>query len=127
MNAARETWVSERTETVQPTTYRAPRRYRSRGRVTLLAIVLVLIAIAVVGDRIAERIATDQLRTRLVAALDERNVGYESMDVEMGGFPFLTQVARGRYDAITIDMTQVQLPTSTGRVVTLPTLHAAAS
>jgi hypothetical protein len=126
MNAARETRVSERTETVQPT-YRAPRRYRGSGRLTLFAIVLVLIAIAVVGDRVAEKFATDQLRTRVVAAVDARNVGYETLDVRIGGFPFLTQVARGRYDAITIDMTEVRLPTTTGKVVTLPTLHAVAS
>jgi LmeA-like phospholipid-binding len=126
MNAARETWVSEQTDPVQPT-YRAPRRYRRTGKLTLVAIVLVLVAIAVVGDRVAAKFATEQLQTRLVAAVDDHNVGYETIDVEIGGFPFLTQVARGRYDAISIDMTEVRLTTTTGRVVTLPTLHAVAS
>jgi hypothetical protein len=49
------------------------------------------------------------------------------MDVTIGGFPFLTQVAAGRYDAITIDMTQVELPTASGRRANLPLLHAVAS
>ncbi len=105
----------------------APRRIGRTGKTTLVAIVLVLVAIAVVGDRLASKIATDQLRTRLVAAVDDRGIGYSTLDVTIGGFPFLTQVAKGRYDAITIDMTQVRLSTANGRTATLPSLHAVAS
>jgi phage-related holin len=126
MSATRdvETPVSE--PTVQPSTVRR-RRLTVFGPVSLLVILLLLVAIAVVGDRVAEKVAAEQLRTRLVAAVDDHGIGYQSIDVEIGGFPFLTQVAAGRYDAITIDMTQVQLPTANGRAATLPNLHAVAS
>jgi hypothetical protein len=104
-----------------------PRRRRRRGTSYLLAIVLVLVAIAVVGDRVAAQFATEKLRTKLVAAVDNHDVRYDTIDVSIGGFPFLTQVAAGRYDDITIDMTGVRLVTQTGKIVTLPTLHAVAS
>jgi hypothetical protein len=118
--------MSERTETV-PATYPMPRPRRNTGRVLLLAIVVVLVAIAFVADRVAAKLATEQLQTRLVAAVDDHGVRYQSIDVNIGGFPFLTQVASGRYDAITIDMTGVQLTTSTGRTAELTSLHAVAS
>jgi LmeA-like phospholipid-binding len=93
----------------------------------LLAIIAVLAAIAVVGDRLAAQYATEQLRTELVSQLDDNGVGYATTDVSIGGFPFLDQVARGRYESITIDMTEVRLPNGTGGTAGLPTLHAVAT
>jgi hypothetical protein len=123
MNAStRETYVTEQGETGEVA---RPRRRRG-GWVTLLAILLVLVAIAVVGDRVAASFATRELRSRLVAEVNSHDIGYDSMDVAIGGFPFLTQVAKGHYDEITIDMTQVKLPAGNGRTATLPTLHVVA-
>jgi hypothetical protein len=119
--------VSEPIVTVQPTRSPVRRRRSAFGLVSLLIILLLLAAIAVVGDRVAAKFAAQQLQTRLVAAVDDHGVGYQSIDVSIGGFPFLTQVAQGRYDAITIDMTQVRLPTANGRPATLPSLHVVAS
>src|SRR5687767_13946335 len=89
-------------------TYERPRRRRS-GWATLLAILLVLGAILVVGDRVAAQYAEREVRTQVVAALSERGVEYDTADVNVGGFPFLTQVADGRYEEITIDLTNVRL------------------
>ena len=83
------------------------RRRRRSGWPTLLAILLVLAAILVVGDRVAAQIAEGEVRTQVVAALSERGVEYDTADVNVGGFPFLTQVAAGRYEEITIDLTNV--------------------
>ena len=104
-----------------------PRRRRRGGWVSLLAILAVLSAIVVVGDRVAAKYATDELRTQLVAELNNRGVESSTTQVGIGGFPFLTQVAKGRYDQITIDMTEVRLPAGGRRVVTLPTLNVVAS
>jgi hypothetical protein len=101
----------------------AARRRRPRsGWFTLMLIVLVLAAIAVVGDRVAARFATEELQTRLVADFAERGVQYDSMNVEVGGFPFLTQVVQGQYESITIDMSNVRL-----RGATMPTMHVVAT
>jgi hypothetical protein len=106
-------------------TYERPRRRRS-GWATLLAILLVLGAILVVGDRVAAQYAEREVRTQVVAALSERGVEYDTADVNVGGFPFLTQVADGRYEEITIDLTNVRLSAS-GREATLPRLNVVAS
>src|SRR5262249_48734431 len=47
---------------------------------------------------------------RLVAELDHRDIGYQSLDVQIGGFPFLVGVAQGRDEQVTIDMSKVTLP-----------------
>jgi hypothetical protein len=76
----------------------------------LLAILLVVGAILVVGDRVAASAADREVRARLVAELDHRDVGYQSLGVQIGGFPFLVEVAQGRYQQVTIDMSEVTLP-----------------
>lgn len=120
MSALGETQVSERT-------YGRPRRRGSRSLTFIVSVVLLLAAIAVVADRVAAKVATDELESRLVAQMSDREVRYRSMDVAIGGFPFLTQVARGRYDEITIDMSDVELPAGGGRSAVLPTLHVVAT
>ncbi len=108
------------------TSYRRPRRRGGSG-VSLLAVLLILAAIAVVGDRVAERYAAQELKAQLVAELQDRGVTADATEVSIGGFPFLDQVARGRYESITIDMTGVRLAGANGRPTTLPTLHAVAT
>jgi LmeA-like phospholipid-binding len=113
------------------TEYRAGapvRRRRRRGGLTaLLAILLVLGAILVVADRVAAQAAERELQSQVVQELAARQVAYSSLDVGIGGVPFLTQVARGRYDKITIDMAEVQLPAGEARAATLPDLHVVAT
>ncbi len=104
------------------------RRTRRRGGLLLplVAIVLLLGAIAVIADRVAAKAASDELKSRIEAELVSRDVTYSSLDVVVGGTPFLTQVAEGRYDSIAIDMTEVRLPAGAGRSATLPELHVVA-
>ena len=104
---------------------RRVRRRRRSGWPTLLAILLVLTGILVVGDRVAAGIAEGEVRTQVVAALSERGVEYDTAEVNVGGFPFLTQVAAGRYEEITIDLTNVRL-SNDGRNATLPRLNVVA-
>jgi len=120
-SATRESTVSE---------YRSgrPVRRRRRGGWTALFLTLVVLAvIAVVADRVAAQVATKQLRAQIVQELDARDVAYSSLDVSIGGVPFLTQVLRGRYDQITIDMAQVSLPTGAGARAILPNLNVVAT
>lgn len=105
-----------------------PRRRRRGGWLTvLLVLLLVLGAVAVVADRVAASYATKELRAQLVSQLSQMDVKYDSLDVNIGGFPFLTQVARGNYDKISIDMANVQLPQQGGNGATLPSLHVVAT
>jgi hypothetical protein len=117
--SSRETGVTE------PISHRRTRPRRGLW-VPLVAIVLVIAAIAVVADRVAAKAASDQLESRIAAELVSRQVSYSTLDVTVGGTPFLTQVAQGRYESITIHMTEVRLPAGGGREANLPVLHVAA-
>jgi hypothetical protein len=105
---------------------RRPRRRRGGGWLTLGVILLVLVVLAVIADRVAAAFAEREIRAQLVSELADRDVGYGTLDVAVNGVPFLDQVARGRYDGITIDLTDVALAAE-GRQATLPSLHVVAS
>jgi hypothetical protein len=103
-------------------------RRRRSGWVALFVTIVVIIAIALVADRVAQYYATQRLRDQIVSELDSRGIGHDTLAVNVGGFPFLTQVVRGRYDAISIDLTGVTLPPGPGTpAVAIPQLHAVAT
>ena len=77
-----------------------PARRPRRGLRVLLITMLVLLALLVALDRIAVRIVADQIATRAQSA---ENLA-ERPRVSLGGFPFLTQVASGRYRDIDIEV-----------------------
>jgi len=116
--------VTEYGETGYATrTYARPGRLgrRRRGLPLLAAVLLAIGAVLVVGDRVAAKVAADEIETRVVAELSSRGVTADRTDVGVEGFPFLTQVAEGKYDKITVDMTTVRL-----RGATLPQLNVVA-
>lgn len=92
----------------------------------VLGIVLILAVVLVVADRAASAVAANQLQARVAQELQARQVGYASLDVTVAGVPFLTQVARGRFESISIDMTDVRLH-SGDLEATLPALHVVAT
>lgn len=76
-----------------------PRR-RRRGWIVLAVVVIVLAALLVVADRAAASYA----RQRLSEVVAERAgaTGGRVEQVEIGGFPFLTQAVGGRYDSVRV-------------------------
>src|SRR5258705_11652571 len=80
-------------QTTPATSAPVRRRRRRGGWVTLLAILLVLGALAVIGDRVAANLASDKLRERIVTQLQSRNVGSDSLEAELGGIPLPRRVA----------------------------------
>lgn len=76
-------------------------RRRHRGLVALLVTVVVVLVLLAVADRIAERIADHKLAGKIQSAQQLTS----RPDVSIGGFPFLTQVLRGRYSSVTITST----------------------
>lgn len=109
-----------------PGTARRPRR-RGGLWLPLVAIVLVIAGIAVVADRAAAKAASEELKSRIAAELVSREVTYATLDVAVGGTPFLTQVADGRYESIKIDMTEVRIPAGADRSADVPELHVVAT
>ena len=62
-----------------------------------LVAVLVVLGLLVVADRVGESVAERTLADQLEQELGSRP------DVEIGGFPFLTQALRGRYEQLRAD------------------------
>jgi LmeA-like phospholipid-binding len=71
----------------------------------LLVVLLLLLGLAVLADRVALGIAEDRVATQLV----EKGGLQGSPEVEIAGFPFLTQALGGRYDDVRISLTAEQL------------------
>jgi hypothetical protein len=88
---------------VQEEPVRVSRRRRGRW-VGLWVVLLILVGLVVAADRIVEKVAEQRLVAAVTDEAKARGVTADSTDVTIGGFPFLTQVLRGRYDEITIDM-----------------------
>jgi LmeA-like phospholipid-binding len=75
--------------------------------IALVVLVILLIAADRVGDYVAERAAGNTIKSS--QHLDARP------DVDIAGFPFLTQLAAGKYDEITVTATDV--PVGRGRLL----------
>jgi hypothetical protein len=91
----------------------------------VLGVLLLLAVLLIVADRAAEAEASSQLRTRVGTELAKRDVSYATLDVAVGGTPFLTQVVQRRFTSVTIDMTQAHI-SADGKQATLPSLHVVA-
>lgn len=99
-------------------------RPRRRGRkvlVTLVVLLLLLVGLLVVADRVAagvaERAIADQVRQQVA----KQEATSSTPKVDVGGFPFLTQVLDGKYQHISIVLRDVQGSVQ-GDAVSLPTL-----
>ncbi|CAM3464144.1 DUF2993 domain-containing protein [Stackebrandtia soli] len=96
---------------------------RRRKRLIALGVSLaVLIGLVVIADRIAAAVAEDKISGLIAAKASES--GIESQrppEVDIGGFPFLTQVFGGEYDQIDMTLNNVG---ADGFVV--PKLHVTA-
>lgn len=75
-------------------------RAARRGLIVFLVTVILALVVLGVLDRVAARMVANEIATRAQTAqnLPERPV------VSLGGFPFLTQVAAGRYQDIDIEV-----------------------
>ncbi|MBQ1024297.1 DUF2993 domain-containing protein [Micromonospora sp. C95] len=88
------------------------------GFVVLLLVLAGLIAIADrVAASVAERTIADEVRQQVA----QQNAQSSPPEVEVGGFPFLTQVLDGRYERISIKLRDVQASVQ-GDAVALPSL-----
>lgn len=77
-----------------------------RSMRTFLILLAVLVVGLAVADRVAVRAAQDQLASRVI---DRGGLSGGSVEVSIHGFPFLTQVIRGRYTDIEVQARGVTL------------------
>ncbi|WBB66192.1 DUF2993 domain-containing protein [Micromonospora sp. WMMD812] len=105
----------------EPAYVERPRRRGRRALVVLLVLLLVLAGLLVVADRVAagvaERAIADQVRQEVAKQAAQSS----PPEVEVGGFPFLTQVLDGRYERISIVLREVRGSVQ-GDAISLPVL-----
>lgn len=90
-------------------TYAAPAvRRRRRWPWVLLTVVVVLLGLAVAADRVALAIAEDQA----ASALQSSQHLTSKPDVSVPGFPFLTQLAAGKFDEVTVSADDIAVGTN---------------
>lgn len=100
------------------------RRPRRRGRKLLLVLLILLLVfggLLVVADRVAVGVAERAIADQVSQEVAKQNVESAAPQVEVGGFPFLTQVVDGRYERISILLRDVRGSVQ-GNAVSLPEL-----
>jgi hypothetical protein len=87
----------------------------------LIVLLVVLLGLAVVADRVALGVAERTVAERLAEAGDLPG----SPEVDIRGFPFLTQAVAGRYDDVRISLTAAELgqPEGTRADIALHGVH----
>ncbi|WBB55309.1 DUF2993 domain-containing protein [Verrucosispora sp. WMMD573] len=100
------------------------RRPRRRGRKVLIGFVVLLLVLAgliAIADRVAASVAERTIADEVRQQVAEQGAQSLPPEVEVGGFPFLTQVLDGRYERISIKLRDVRASVQ-GDAVALPSL-----
>jgi hypothetical protein len=83
-----------------------------RGRkigIVLLVLFVILVGLVVVADRVGVNVAENQIAVQADKEIHANGASAASKPkVTIGGFPFLTQVAAGKYERITIEADKPQ-------------------
>lgn len=75
----------------------------------LLVLLLVIVALLVVADRVGASVADDKVAEQVAVQAEKKDIKLgQQPTAEITGFPFLTQVAAGRYDKILVHMRDIQ-------------------
>jgi LmeA-like phospholipid-binding len=103
----------------------AHRRERRRGRrlgVGLLVFLLVVVVLLVVADRVGAWYAERRIADEVQQEVAQRDITSDRPDVQVGGFPFVTQVLSGEYKSVKIKLRDVD-----GGGIRLPELDVEAT
>ncbi|WP_051809247.1 LmeA family phospholipid-binding protein [Actinoplanes subtropicus] len=94
---------------------------------TLIVLVLILGAALAVADRFAASYAERKISDRVAQQVAQQKATSEQPKVTIEGIPFLTQVARGEYQQIRIDLVNFSGPVGEGRTIKMKELDATAN
>jgi len=94
---------------------------------TFIVLVLILVAGLAVADRVAASYAERRISDRVAQQVAQQKGTSEQPNVTIEGIPFLTQVARGEYQQIRIDLVNFSGPAGEGRTIKMKELDATAN
>lgn len=97
-----------------------PRKRRGRGVLIILLVLVALLGIAaVVIDRFGSSYAERRIADQVAAQIQQQKATSDRPAVDITGFPFVTQVLRGNYDDIRIQLRNLT-GTAQGETVKVP-------
>jgi len=100
-----------------------PRKRRGRGLLITFIVLLIIVGGAlVVADRFAASYAEREISDRVAAQVVDQKATSEKPDVTVGGVPFLTQVVKGKYQEIKIQLKNFSGPAGNGKTIKMPLL-----
>ncbi|GAA4199869.1 LmeA family phospholipid-binding protein [Actinocatenispora rupis] len=86
-----------------------PKRRGRKALIVLLVLLLVIVGLLVVADRVGASVANDKVAQQVAVQARKNDVKLgQEPTAEITGFPFLTQVAAGKYDKILVHMRDLQ-------------------
>jgi hypothetical protein len=103
-----------------------PRKRRGRrALITLLIVLIVIAGLLFAADRVAANFAEKAIADQVAQEAQQQGVQSSQPRVDVGGFPFLTQVLEGNYEEIGIVLNDVRGNVD-GRELTVPELDVVA-
>jgi hypothetical protein len=106
---------------------RRPRRRWGRRLLITFVVLLVLLGIVLaVADRFGASYAERVIADRVAQQVARQNASSDRPDVTVEGVPFLTQVLRGEYQEIKIELRDFTGPAGNGRTIRMPLLDVRA-
>lgn len=106
---------------------RPRRRWGRRLLITFIVLVLLIGAALAVADRVAASYAERTISDRVAEQVANQKATSEQPAVTIEGFPFLTQVARGVYHEIKIELKDFSGPAGDGRTIRMKLLDVRAN
>jgi len=94
---------------------------------SFIVLLLILAAALAVADRFAASYAERKISDRVAQQVAQQKATSEQPKVTIEGIPFLTQVARGEYQEIRIELANLSGPAGDGRTIKIKTLDARAN
>jgi hypothetical protein len=105
-----------------------PRRHWGRRLlITFIVLLIIVVAVLAVLDRFGASYAERVIGDKVAEQVANQKATSDKPDVTIEGVPFLTQVARGRYQEIKIELRNFSGPAGNGKTIKMPLLDIRAN
>jgi hypothetical protein len=101
---------------------RPPKRRGPRLLTAFIGLLIIVAAVLAVADRLGASYAERQISDRVAAEVADQKATSDKPDVTIEGVPFLTQVVKGNYQEIKIELANFSGPAGNGKTIKMPLL-----
>ena len=101
---------------------RPRKRWGRRLLITFIVLLIIVVGILAVVDRFGASYAEREISDRVAQQVANQKATSEKPDVTIEGVPFLTQVVKGEYQEIKIELNNFAGPAGDGKTIKMPLL-----